>query len=123
MMDTCNFTAALTAASNNICKTCLARAQEMHINAIGYMRWTQNHSPEIQSTMHFQLLVTGLFVFVPSVAVAQGWFETCQSTLPYVSGDTLYATCTTDSGAEASTSINLDACVANYGGSLACAAK
>ncbi|KAH7903966.1 Cyanovirin-N [Hygrophoropsis aurantiaca] len=71
---------------------------------------------------HFQLLVAGLFVFAPSVAVAQNWYDTCQSTLPYVSGGYLYATCTTDSGTESSTALNLDACVANYGGQLACAA-
>ncbi|KAH7907857.1 Cyanovirin-N [Hygrophoropsis aurantiaca] len=72
---------------------------------------------------HLQLLVAGLFVFVPSAAVAQDWYNTCQSTLPYVSGNYLYATCRTDSGTQSSTSLNLDACIANYNGQLACAAN
>ncbi|CCM02471.1 uncharacterized protein FIBRA_04571 [Fibroporia radiculosa] len=68
----------------------------------------------------FKLYAAVALIAAPAV-LAQGFAATCGSSGSEIVGTTFYATCTTDSGAQQSTSINLDNCVANYNGNLACA--
>jgi hypothetical protein len=74
--------------------------------------------------MHFFGLSTALglsFFAASSVNAAGGFSGSCSSY--YVQGYTLTATCNNGSGGTSTTSLDLNGCIANYGGNLACATK
>ncbi|CCM02462.1 uncharacterized protein FIBRA_04561 [Fibroporia radiculosa] len=71
---------------------------------------------------HLKFYVAAALVAAP-VTLAQGFVYTCDGSAVRVVGTVLSTTCTNEKGKKHSTSINLNDCVANYDGNLACAVK
>lgn len=78
------------------------------------------HRPKTIREM--QLFTSTLLTLVAFVVALQGTYAsyvpTCQD--EYLSGDTLNAQCRNKAGQYVSTSLDLNNCVANYGGQLTC---
>jgi hypothetical protein len=75
--------------------------------------------------MHFLSLsaVLGVSFFTVSSVNAAGGFSGSCSNYYMQGNNVLVATCGNGSGGTKTSSIDLNRCIANYGGNLACAAK
>lgn len=74
--------------------------------------------------MYFRniVLVSALGAISANAAAAAGGFSaSCRNW--YMAGYTLHANCGDGRGGRRDTSIDLNRCIANYGGNLACATK
>ncbi|EED84853.1 predicted protein [Postia placenta Mad-698-R] len=62
------------------------------------------------------IVATAIALYLP--VVSANYAGSCQD--EYLDGQNLVATCTADDGSQVSSTLNLDDCVANYGGTLNC---
>lgn len=66
--------------------------------------------------LHSAIVLTAVVLYLP--VVFANYADTCKD--EHLSGQDLVATCTAEDGSQQSTTLYLSACVANYGGHLAC---